>query len=59
LIAGALLSSRYGWLNLLLRSDLALSFNEFFVFRMVSNPEPNHGISVRDAKRSIVVRDTG
>jgi hypothetical protein len=49
----------YGWLNPLSRSDLALSFNESLVFRVVSNPEPNHGISVRDAKRSIVVRDTG
>jgi len=49
----------YGWLNLLLRSDLALSFDESLVFRVVSNPEPNHGVSVRDAKRSIVVRDTG
>jgi hypothetical protein len=32
--------------------------DEFFVFRMISNPEPNHGISIRDAKGSVVVRNS-
>jgi len=35
--------------------DLAFSFNKSFVFRMVSNPEPNHSISGRNAECPVVV----